>query len=231
MKIESKKTKIITIFLIAMLLIATTFTVSADEPTFSRAVVYVDDDAEASWYDAAHVRTIQEGIDNATVGDTIFVYNGTYYEHVLVNKSLTLQGESKVNTIIDGQESGDVITLSANNVTVKSFTVKNAGEEQLSHSGILIDSNNNFIINNNIVNNVIYGINIISTIGNSIKNNTIKNNGEGIRFYYADANTLSENTIQNNFYGIRNWYSSQNTISNNTILSNNDYGIFHQTCD
>jgi hypothetical protein len=43
------------------------------------ADVYVDDDADPSWYDATHVRTIQEGIDNATVGDTVFVYNGTYF--------------------------------------------------------------------------------------------------------------------------------------------------------
>jgi hypothetical protein len=52
--------------------------------------VYVDDDADPGWYDATHVRTIQEGIDNATAGDTVFVYNGTYYENVVVDKTLDL---------------------------------------------------------------------------------------------------------------------------------------------
>jgi len=230
MKIKSKKAKIITIFSIAMLLIATTFTVSADEPTFSRAIVYVDADAEASWYDATHVRTIQEGIDNATAGDAVFVYNGTYYEHVIVNKTVILQGESNLNTVIDGQDSGDVITLSVNNINVRSFTIQNAGEEQLSHSGILVNSDNNNITNLIIKHNDIYGINIVSSTGTFISNCSIKNNGEGIRLFYADDNSIFGNTIQDNFYGIRSWYSDQTIISNNTILSNNEYGIFQKAC-
>ena len=35
---------------------------------------------------------IQNAIDNATVGDTIEVYSGTYVEDVLINKSLNLYG-------------------------------------------------------------------------------------------------------------------------------------------
>ena len=31
---------------------------------------------------------IQDAIDNSSDGDTIFVYNGTYYEHLEVDKSL-----------------------------------------------------------------------------------------------------------------------------------------------
>ena len=30
--------------------------------------------------------TIQEAINDANNGDTVFVYNGTYYEHVTINK-------------------------------------------------------------------------------------------------------------------------------------------------
>ncbi|MCZ2809141.1 MAG: pectinesterase family protein, partial [Candidatus Bathyarchaeota archaeon] len=46
--------------------------------------------------------TIQEAINNANEGDTIFVRAGTYYEHVVVDKALSLVGENKHNTIIDG---------------------------------------------------------------------------------------------------------------------------------
>ena len=33
---------------------------------------------------------IQDAVDNASSGDTIFVYNGTYYEHIAINKQLFL---------------------------------------------------------------------------------------------------------------------------------------------
>ena len=68
----------------------------------TRGTIYVDDDADPSWYNATHVATIQEGVDNATSGDTVYVYNGTYYELVTVNKQLDLIGESRENVILDG---------------------------------------------------------------------------------------------------------------------------------
>ncbi|MBE3136539.1 MAG: hypothetical protein IMZ43_03980, partial [Thermoplasmata archaeon] len=37
--------------------------------------------------------TIQDAIDNSSNGDTVYVYNGTYYEHVEIDKSITLIGE------------------------------------------------------------------------------------------------------------------------------------------
>ncbi len=64
--------------------------------------IYVDDDAGQSWYDESHVRTIQEGINNASSSDTIYVYPGFYEENVIVNKKVDLIGEDKNNTIIDG---------------------------------------------------------------------------------------------------------------------------------
>ena len=48
-------------------------TIGGDEPVFG-TTIYVDDDADPSWYNANHVRTIQEGITNATEGDLVFVY-------------------------------------------------------------------------------------------------------------------------------------------------------------
>ena len=38
--------------------------------------------------------TVQEAIDAANDGDTVYVFGGTYYENVIVNKRLSLIGES-----------------------------------------------------------------------------------------------------------------------------------------
>ena len=34
--------------------------------------------------------SIQDAIDNATDGDTVFVYKGLYFEHIVVDKSISL---------------------------------------------------------------------------------------------------------------------------------------------
>ena len=47
--------------------------------------------------------TIQAAINGAESGDTIQVSAGTYYERIVVNKSVTLLGEGRENTIIDGE--------------------------------------------------------------------------------------------------------------------------------
>jgi len=46
--------------------------------------------------------SIQEAINNADHGDTIFVSSGTYYENVVVNKTVSLIGEDVSSTIING---------------------------------------------------------------------------------------------------------------------------------
>ena len=85
------------------------FTILEDSPPVD--TIYVDDDADLGWYDATHVRAIQEGINNASADYTVSVYDGTYYENVVVDKTIYLIGENKGNTIIDGSGSGDVVKI------------------------------------------------------------------------------------------------------------------------
>jgi len=57
--------------------------------------------------------SIQEAIDapQTLYGHTIFVEEGIYYEHVVLNKSLSLIGENRSTTIIDGNHTGNVIKI------------------------------------------------------------------------------------------------------------------------
>ena len=157
----------------------------------------VDDDGPADFH------TIQEAINNATSGDRIFVRAGIYYEHVAVDKSLTLVGEDRDSTIIDGNRTGSVISVKVDNVSIKGFTINRSGISPSEYdSGIFVERSN----------------------GNNITHNTITNNYEGIRLYSSISNTVSDNTITNNDYGISLYSSISNTVSDNTI-TNNDYGI------
>lgn len=67
--------------------------------------------------------TIQQAIDNATDGDTIFVRNGTYIENVTIDKRVSLIGENKESTIVYDY-SWDVMKVVADNVTINNFTLE-----------------------------------------------------------------------------------------------------------
>ena len=69
-------------------------------------------------------KTIQQAIDNATAGDTIRIYNGTYYEHVTVDKILTIIGNSTDGVFIEGSGANkDIIKVTADRVKLVALPV------------------------------------------------------------------------------------------------------------
>ena len=72
--------------------------------------------------------TIQSAIDDAFDGDTVFVYNGTYYEkNIDISKSINLIGEDRTTTFIDGIEGfGALLILQAEEINISNFTLQNA---------------------------------------------------------------------------------------------------------
>ncbi|HID73897.1 MAG TPA: DUF1565 domain-containing protein, partial [Thermoplasmata archaeon] len=93
-------------------------------PYASEATTYVVDDDGGSW---ANYTTIQDAVDNATDGDTILVYNGTYNEDVLVYKGLTIVGNGTAETTVIGTGNGSVFRVTAFNVTLRSMTIRGGG--------------------------------------------------------------------------------------------------------
>ena len=57
------------------------------------------------------------------------MYSGTYYENVVVNKSINIIGEDRNTTIIDGVGSGNGVNVTADYVTISGFTVQNSGSD------------------------------------------------------------------------------------------------------
>jgi len=67
---------------------------------------------------------IQDAVDNASGGSIIYVYGGTYYENLVVDKSITLTGEDKTTTVIDGNEITYTVGLFADGVHLSGFTIQ-----------------------------------------------------------------------------------------------------------
>ncbi|RLF53416.1 MAG: hypothetical protein DRN24_01020 [Thermoplasmata archaeon] len=167
--------------------------------------VIVDDDADAGWYDATHVKTIQEGINNASTDNIVFVLNGTYFEKIVVNKSISIIGENKDNTIINGTTRDITVLISSDEVLFSCFSILQ-GECGM---GIL---SNNSIIKNNSVSDSMYNMIISSSKNTTISCNNITNTE---REPYAD-------------YGICLWIRGQSEnikVDNNTFKSKKGVGI------
>ena len=219
----------------------------------SRGTVYVDDDAPPGWYDATHVRTIQEGVDNATGGDTIYVYNGYYPENVLVYKQLDLEGETRENVVVDGTYSDDTFYVTANGVSFNNFSIENGVD------GIVLDSVSDCFITNCIVNSSDYdGIwlylssNITITYCESYYNGwegidlwpakdcvisdcSGSENGDGMCLYSDEGFYCDNNTVINCSYDYS-WWSGiwLSEASDNVFINcnfNNNYEGFYLQSD
>ena len=165
---------------------------------------------------------IQSALDAAKSGDIVNVKAGIYYEHVTIAKTLQLLGENRETTVIDGGgvEPASVILVTANNVVISGFTIRNA---RSGGSAIWEDGFNFMIISNNIIQYNGDGIRILHSHENIIKGNIISNNPyTAVGFNWAYDNTVQGNRIENNLIGIGGGYEPcyNNIFSNNTIASN-----------
>jgi parallel beta-helix repeat protein len=186
--------------------------------------------------------SIQDAIDDANDGDTVFVYNGIYHETIDIEKSINLIGENKHYTIIDGAKDLDAIEIISNNVYIEGFTIQRSYYGiHLKHNmnniienniicanyrtGIKLESShNNNIIGNKIIHNTQFGISILNSNKNEIKINTIANNNDnGIYSCLSDNNYFSENNIMdNNVYGFFSYKSNNVTLVGNTFLNHSE---------
>jgi parallel beta-helix repeat protein len=173
--------------------------------------------------------TIQSAIDDANPGDTVFVYKGTYYENIIINKKISLIGEDKNTTIIDGGGTSgrDVVNVSSHWVNISGFTLQNSG---LHTAGITIFNFNtsNTILAGNIITNNYHGIYLFGPYNNTINGNIITHNtGNGIYLSFSSNNTIKGNIItHNNFENICLNFSNNNFIDDNTCSNSIDsHGI------
>jgi parallel beta-helix repeat protein len=79
--------------------------------------------------------TIQQAINSANGGDTVYVRNGVYAETLTISKPLNLMGENTQSTIINGGNIGNVVQVSSNNIAISGFTIENAGTSEWTGRG------------------------------------------------------------------------------------------------
>ncbi|MEA3324564.1 MAG: right-handed parallel beta-helix repeat-containing protein, partial [Euryarchaeota archaeon] len=199
---------------ILLLLIAAAVCVASAGVGAAATTWYVDDGGGAD-YD-----TIQGAVDVAGAGDTIYVYDGIYDEHVVISTSITLSGQSESNVTIDGGGSGDCVRISSSDVAINGFTITNA-----SRYGLYASSSDVNIENVTSTDNGNYGIYFYVGKAFALRNSTITGNRGGI--YYDERATgdavVEDSTITNNVgHGvvIKLTEGKSATVRNNRIDNN-----------
>ena len=198
--------------------------------------------------------SIQAAIDSASNGDTVLVQPGTYVENINFNGKnivvgslfLTTQDTSYISqTIIDGNQSGSVVTINGGETSAKLVGIKIINGSAAYGGGIVMGANacciignsssyaslENLIISNNYANNDGGGIwwitsnNFKATIKNCEIISNSANRGAGLYFQSAGDIDINNCTFQSNFgQGIYTSFTNLN-IYNSTIVDNSGPGI------
>lgn len=204
---------------------------------FDGETTYVDDDNIAGPWDGTQeypYQYIQDAINASLDGDTVFVYNGSYYENIVVDKTIRLTGEDKNITSISGNGNVDIIRIDANWTEISGFAIIGDNRDT---DGIRVKGKN-CTISENIIIATVVGISAWFQGGLSIYKNIIHTNNMGMLLVCCDDNHIIDNIIYNNDGGIWllglafypfNDYCENNEIALNTI-SNNQYGISLRWC-
>jgi parallel beta-helix repeat protein len=162
--------------------------------------------------------TIQEAINIAAEGTTIQVGPGTYYGSIVIDKPLTLIGGGSDTTVIDGEGGGFTVKVTAKNVKILGFTIKNAIVVNC-----WITETTNITISHNIIKDTPEtgaGLCLYESNNNTVLHNTFVNNGHGIYLFNCGGNIIRGNTITNNECGIYVEKASDNKIYHNNFIGN-----------
>ncbi len=147
--------------------------------------------------------TIQEAINNASSGDVISVEAAVYNEDVVVNQTVSLIGEDRQNTLVNGSGNAPVFYVQRNDVEVTNFTIQNNNLH--TWAAIYISSYRS---------------------GSNVSHNVIRNCSVGVRCWeYSESNFIVENEIVNCRTGVKDRYSSGNFVIGNNISLCSEYGV------
>jgi len=238
--ISMKKVMILSMVGILLLNIITFFSSIGICQETSSKTLYVGGTGDAS------CNSIQDAINASESGDMVIVYSGTYYENIVIDKSIDLISENRGKTIIEGDINISVNATAVVNFTINGSIVLQGSTERpfsstsfynnsitnnfITNGRILLDSEWGSFVNINISGNTIDYGHIYSTgtfYKSSIYKNILSNSWCGINLRHAHNNNITNNVITNiNGTGIiLPEYGTHNNISNNNISNNDGNGI------
>jgi len=170
---------------------------------------------------AAAYPPLQPYLDVTPSGSTLRPPPGIYAGPVTISKPLTLDGAGKVT--VDAGGSGSVLFVATDGATVRGLTLRNTGQSHDQVDAAITISGNDNRIEDNVIDNALFGIHLRQANRNLVKHNRIRSKtaeaslrGDGIRLWNSVENRIEDNDID----GIRDltvMNSPRNRFTGNTI--------------
>jgi nitrous oxidase accessory protein len=179
--------------------------------------------------------TIQDALQAARQGAVIKVLPGIYSGPLVVDQSVTLEGNGL--PVIDGGGQGTVVTLAAPGIVFTGFLVRGSGvEPDRDHAGITVTAPG-VTVTGNQLEDVLFGIFVAEADRVVLRGNEIASKpqfeqgrkGDAIRIWYSQEATV----IGNHVHDARDvviWYS-RNLILRENQIENGRYGVHLMYCD
>ena len=188
---------------------------------------------------------LQLAINQASAGDQLILAAGSYHGNFVIDKALTLTGQS--GAVIDADGKGNAILLKSNNITLENLRIINWGDDLTEqNAGIYSqDGASHITIQNNhiegdcfgiwlqksdqskILHNTVIGntqlrsadrgnaIQLTSVTNSLVQGNDVSKVRDGLYVINSTDNLLTDNTMHHLRYGIHYMYSYKNDIIGN----------------
>ncbi len=146
--------------------------------------------------------SLQPWIDATPSGGILQLPAGTYSGPVLISRPILIDGRGEVT--IDGGGKGTVVTVRTTGVVLRRLHLRNSGD---SHdridSGVLVEDGQHNLIEDNRIDEVLFGITLQQANDNRIVGNRIRSlalapadRGDGIRLWYSMSNRIERNELR-----------------------------------
>jgi len=171
--------------------------------------------------------SIQQAIQNASEGDTVFIYNlsSPYNESFIVNKYIRILGQDQATTMINGDYTTRVVTINADHVHLENLTICNSGEYP--ENAGLYSHADNILISHCSFYRTKSGIYFHNSMGNNVNSCTFHTNGEGIYLNNTRDTYVTSNIFSNNAFGIHT-KDSIGITTKKCSIKNNGIGYYAQ---
>jgi len=175
--------------------------------------------------------SLQERIAAASPNETISVPAGTYVGPITITKPITLIGES--GATIRGNNSGNVITITADDVVVRGFQISGSGLRLSDDNAAVFVTGNQVTIEQNTITDSLHGVYLKKVVGARVLNNriqgkaTLAHSDEPIEKTIGSSTENCDTTLVANRRGngIHQWNCEGNLLRGNEISDTRD-GIY-----